>query len=90
MFLVAIINISRFWLTLLTDALPLLEHPDKVGFTNLHCIWHLLYIVQIVFSREQTLELMRCMQALEEIKLNVSDVCPYMAAHSIVCYTGKR
>ena len=74
-----IINIFRFWLTLLTDALPLLEHPDKVRIAILQCVWYLLYllyVMQIVFSREQTLEMMRCMQALEEMKLNVSWCLP--------------
>ncbi|XP_065898623.1 nuclear pore complex protein Nup85-like [Dysidea avara] len=47
---------KQFWLTLLTDALPLLEHPDKV-----------------VFSKEQTFEMMKCMQAVEDMNSEKDD-----------------
>ena len=68
-----LINICRFWLTLLTDALPLLEHPNKVGITGLR---HINIIccdaVQTVFSQEQTLEMVKCINALEETKFHVN------------------
>ena len=41
---------SRFWPTLLTDALPLLEAPD------------------VVFSSQQTYEMLHCLEELNQIR----------------------
>lgn len=56
---------KRFWLTLLTDALPLLDLPEEVMYPPppVHK-WYSRVVPQIVFSAEDTTTLAHCLQQL--------------------------